>query len=406
MRLPPRSLTLILATCTALVGGAGLTFAFGRVRALFTAHAPVASAPAPPYAPAPVASSAFAIPSTKMNLTSLRMFGDEGWAVTDESELIHVTRGGEKLTLVGPRSVLATAFVGGGTAVVATSSSRGGSVALHRTTDGGRTFNSFQIDAGTRELHVEGLAFRSAEEGIVAIREDAASTCCGTWSTSDGGRTYTQLIAEDTRTVAMVGDELWIERADESLLTWSHGRVVAPRGLGDCEVDLTRMVRGDRLRATCDTGTRWFVRRVGEWIDAGSAVELDDWGFVDESHGWRSRSSDDGSAPGIELTQDGARTWKSVPGAPPDVTKTILVGSTLWVVSRSTNAEDGDSERLFVSHAGGSFVQSTLVVRFGEHIELAPIGADALTVAIHGSEGTRLWTSKDGGVHFVQRFAE
>lgn len=404
MKLPPRSLALILATTTALVCG-GALFASGRLRALFGTHPAIAAVAPPAPVPAPAGSAAFVLPSTKMNLTSLRLFDDEGWALTDESDLVHVTKGGEKLAVVGPRSIVASAFVGAGTAFVATSSSRGGSVTIHRTTDGGRTFNSFQIDAGTRELHVEGLAFRSAEEGIVAIREDAATTCCGTWSTSDGGRTFRQLVADDTRAVAMVGDEPWIEREDESIVAWSHGRTVVPRGLGDCEVDLTRPLRAERLQATCDTGTRWFVRRAGVWTDAGPAGDVDDWGFVDELHGWRSRRSSDGPRV-IELTRDGARSWTPVAGVPPDVAKASLVGTTLWLVSRSPNDEDGDAERLYVSHAGGPFVQSTLVIRFGEHVELAPTGDDGITVAIHGSDGTRLWASKDGGAHFVQRFAE
>ncbi len=417
LRLPRRSVAVLLGTSVTLTGALAGVLVPGPARALFPRRPPPAAssqAPPPAFAPVPPTPPWVLVPSTLLQLEELHMLSaTEGWALTIDRDLVRVTEGGRKLRVVGPANVVESTFFGAGAggagAVVTTTGPRGGSLGVYRTLDGGQTFTSSQIDAGVGPIRSEGLAFLGPERGVVVVHEES-SACCGAWATTDGGRTFARIVSDPTWHAVAVGGEVWIGLDDASVVAWSGGASVAPpRGLDGCEVELAELgprASNAMIRATCDTGSRWFARRGDSWSELGADEASTSWGFLDPRHGYRWRSERGTQRNVFELTSDGARSWTQVPGAPSDPIDTLLLDSTTaLIVARSGDAEDGTFDRGWVAR-DGAFTASSIVTIVGEKLMLSAPTPQVVFAAVRGNGGSRLYVSRDAARTFKQVFAE
>lgn len=415
-----RSIALALGSTVALVGALTGAFVPPRARALLAQTHASASAstahPPLPYAPPPSRPAALA--STMLDLGELHMFSaDDGWALRvgdDGRSLVRIRHGGSSLTGVGPSFVVDASFVDANTAFVTTNGVGVGSLVVHRTMDGGATFSAVQIDAAHGAVRSEGLAFRDALRGAVVISDDggAGSTNLGVWLTGDGGRTWLHDARAPFWWARPVGDRIWVEDENGTILGWNGATLAPIRGLDGCEVEVgfASAPRPDVLRASCETGKRIFVSRDGgaSWTEGGGLVPHGDYVFADGEHGFLWTEAGAHGVSELCATSDAGRSWTrfAQAGEWMPIGMVPLSSDDVLVVSRDAPAGSA-LERLWVSRRRGGLEATGVATDVPtEHILVEVVDRTHVVVVIHGTHGSRILASNDGARTFVQRFAE
>jgi photosystem II stability/assembly factor-like uncharacterized protein len=380
-----------------------------------TAVTPPPTAYAPPPEPPPMAPLTVDYDLSDLTMKSPRV----GWATsydrnTSVTRILRTDDAGDHFAITGPVVEAGTlcghAFVDTDHAQVIVCTGRTDvRLVVHRTSDGGRTWSYAPIetpdDPGS-PLSVASFAFRDALHGsfVTTVEDDEARAPVGLFRTNDGGRTWTEAgLVGHTYMQDVDATHAWALQGGSSssaaLLRATDGKTFqwVPELTG-CTVDDLPSFFGRRgvVRATCLDTPSSFARTSdgGDHWTLGATTEPEGvFDFVDGDNGWTVGKA------GIFATHDGGATWSMIDGGPRDAMGLEMLSPTVGFLQVLTD----DRPVLLRTTDGGKSWRDALGLASDsvDSLDVDALDARNVFVYLHGTRGTQVYRSHDGGESFT-----
>ena len=380
-----------------------------------TAVTPPPTTYTPPPEPPPLSPLTVGYDLSELTMKSPRV----GWATSYDrnssmTRILRTDDAGDHFVITGPvveaGTICGHAFVDTDHAQIIVCTGRTDvRLGVHRTSDGGRTWSyapvETQDDPGS-PFSVTSFAFRDALHGsfVTTVDDDEARAPVGLFRTNDGGRTWTEAglmghaymqDVDATHAWALQGGS----SSSAALLRATDGKTFQwVPALTGCTVDELPTFFGSQavVRATCvETPARFALTSDGgdHWTFGAETDPEGVFDFLDGNLGWRVGKQ------GAFVTHDGGGTWSTLDASPRDPLALEMLSPTVGFLTVLT---DDRPVLLRTTDAGRSWRDALALASDSvDSLDVDALDARNVFVYLHGTRGTQVYRSHDGGESFT-----